>query len=212
MPVESNLLKGYQTAYDMAAERFAGADPIELARRSETEYLAEPSSLRLTYLGQPYLIEWPSGAVRKQESDEDVALPTKVLLLNYVLSANRQKLAGEFMAFREIPGAATYEPSFTKRSVYPMVKTFGSNPELLFAAGEKLGAQRADTADAGITIHVLPLLPVTYGVWRGDDEFPASGVILFDSSARRMLTIECLVVAASNGVYELMKIARTINK
>lgn len=212
MPVESNLLKGYQTAYDMVIERLANADPIEVARRSETEYLSDASGIRLVYLGQSYFIEWPSGAVCKPDSDDDVSLPAKVLLLNYVLSASRQRQTGEYMAFREVPGAATYEPSFTKRSVNPLVRTFGYNPGLLLAAGEKMGGHRADVADAGITIPVLPLLPVTYGIWCGDEEFPASGVILFDSSARRMLTIECLVVAASNGVYELMKVARTINK
>ncbi|MHB0999435.1 MAG: DUF3786 domain-containing protein [Armatimonadota bacterium] len=211
MPVESNLLKGYQTAYDMAIERLASADPIEITRRSETEYLSDRSGIRLVYLGHPYLIELPSGSVRKLDSDDEVSLPTRVLLLNYILSANRQRPTGEYMAFREIPGAATYEPSFTKRSVNPLVRTFGDKPDLLLAAGEKMGGHRADVADAGITIPVLPLLPVTYGIWHGDDEFPASGVILFDSSARRMLSGECLVVAASNGVYELMKVARSID-
>ena len=210
MPVESNLLKGYHAAIDLAAGRLAASDPVEIARRSQSTYCTDPSQLKLTYLGHPYAIDCTSGRVCKEGTDEEAPVTTSVLLLNYILSAHRQMPTGEFIAYRDIPGAATYELSFLKRSVNPLVKTFGSNPDLLCVAGERLGGVRADVGDTGITISVLPLLPVTYGIWHGDDEFPPSGVILFDASARRLLSAECLIVAASNGVYALMNAARTL--
>lgn len=210
MPVESNLLKGYHAAIDLAAGHLAASDPVEIARRSQSTYTSEPPQLKLVYLGHTYTIDWPSGRVCKEGSDEEAPVTTSVLLLNYVLSAHRQIPTGEYIAYRDIPGAATYEPSFLKRSVNPLMKTFGGDPALLCAAGELLGAVEAAVGDTGITIHVLPLLPVTYGIWHGDDEFPPSGVILFDSSARRLLSAECLIVAASNGVYALMNAARSL--
>lgn len=210
MPVESNLLKGYHAAIDLAAERLAASDPVVIARRSQSTYSTGSSQLRLMYLGHAYTIDWPSGRVCKEGTDEDAPVTTSVLLLNYILSAHRQMPTGEFIAYRDIPGAATYEPSFLKRSVNPLVKTFGGDPALLCAAGETLDASEAAVGDTGITINVLPLLPVTYAIWHGDDEFPPSGVILFDASARRLLSAECLIVAASNGVYALMNAARSL--
>lgn len=211
MPVESNLLSGYNAACKLAAERFASADPSHLAERSGAEFMESDSLVILTYLGRRYVIEWPSGNVLQPGSSEEVPVTVRVLLLNYVLSAHGQSKTGELIAFRDIPGASVYEPSFLKRAVNPLVRTFDGKPELLLLAAERLGGIRAEVADIGITIPVLPLLPITYGVWHGDEEFPSSGVILFQSSARRLLSIECLVVAASNGVYELMKAAREIS-
>ena len=202
MSNETNLQKGQQVACDLTVERFSSADPAELARRCRAEYT--DAGLRLIYLGQAYIIRWPSGEVEKEGSEESIPLSMKVLLLNYVLSAHGEP-TGELISFRDIPGAATYEPSFNKRALNPLVKTFDGKPDLLYAAAERLGGTRASIADASVTIPVLPLLQVTYGIWHGDEEFPASGVILFDSSARRLLPIECLVAAASNGVYALMK-------
>lgn len=210
MPVESNLLGGYHAAVNIAVERLAASDPVVIARRSQSTYDADRTQLMLMYLGHAYTIDWPSGRVRREGSDEEAPITTCVLLLNYILSAHRHMPTSEFIAYRDIPGAATYEPSFLKRSVAPLVKTFGGDPGLLCAAGELLGAAEVHVGDTGITINVLPLLPVTYGIWHGDDEFPPSGVILFDASARRLLSAECLIVAASNGVYALMNAARAL--
>ena len=210
MPVESNLLKGYHAAVDLAVGRLSASDPVVIARRSQSTYDADRTQLRLMYLGHTYTIDCPLGRVCKEGTDEDAPVTTLVLLLNYILSAHRQMPTGEYIAYRDIPGAATYEPSFLKRSVTPLVKTFGSDPTLLCAAGEMFDAEEAAVGDTAITVNVLPLLPVTYGIWHGDDEFPPSGVILFDASARRLLSAECLIVAASNGVYALMNATRSL--
>ena len=186
------------------------ADPSQLAKRCGGEFRESDSSIILIYLGRTYAIAWPSGSISQVGSSDEIAVTTRVLLLNYVLSAYGQPNTGDLIAFRDIAGASVYEPSFLKRAVNPLVRAFDGKPELLLAAGERLGGIRAEVADTAITLSVLPLLPITYGIWHGDAEFRPSGVILFESSARRLLTVECLVVAASNGVYELMRVAREI--
>jgi hypothetical protein len=208
--MDSTIQQGYQTAYALAAGAFALADPAMCARLCGADYLVEQASLRLSYLQQPYLIHWPSASVRQAGTGEEAPLSVRVLLLNYALSAHGQHPSGTLIAFREIPGAATYEGPFNKRALLPLVHTFAGQESTLSAAAMSFGGIPATVADVSVTLMILPLLPVTYGLWRGDDEFPASGVILFDSSARKLLSIECLVVAASNGVYALMKAARML--
>lgn len=197
---------GYETACREAAVLFAAAEPARLAVRCGATYDPATQMARVTYLGQPYDAHWPDGAVTKA-SGETAPLAVQVLILNYLLHA-RQLPTGELIAFREVPGAATYEEPFNKRSVNPFVKTFDNKPELLYAVAERLGGRAAGVGDASVTLDVLPLLPVTYAIWHSDEEFPATGTILFDASARRMLSIECLVVAAANGVYAMMGVAR----
>lgn len=206
--MDSNLRKGYETACAQAAEVFARGNPAEFAARGEVAFDAETQTVRLIYLHQPYNIHWPDGAVVNAATSEAAPLATRVLILNYLVSANRQQPTGELIAFRDIPGAATYEGPFTKRSITPFIRTFDGKPDLLYAVAGHLGGRRAAVGDDGVTLDVLPLLPVTYALWHGDEEFPAAGAILFDASARRLLSIECLVVAAANGVYAMMGMAR----
>jgi hypothetical protein len=51
------------------------------------------------------------------------------------------------------------------------------------------------------------MLPVTYVIWRGDDELPPAGAILFDGNASGWLPAEDLTVLASIGAYKLVAAA-----
>jgi hypothetical protein len=207
MQIDSNLLKGYQTALRIAIEQFASADPAELAERCGAEYDPASSTTRLSYLGDTYIIDRSGTGIRLEGVGDEVPITVKVLLLNYLIAAQPMACNGELIAFRDLPSAATYEPIFKKRAVSPLIRTFDGKPELFLAAAKQLGGEPADVADVAARIPVLPLLELTYAVWHTEDEFPPHGTILFDASARRLMNAECMVVAASNCVYRLMGIA-----
>lgn len=199
--------QGYRVALANACADFAQADPVALAAVCAGSFLRDESAIVIRYLNNQYLIAWPVGTVTVRATGDEAPPATGVLLLNYVLHANGMRTVGRLLPFREIPSAAPYEPSFAKRAVNPLVRTFDGRPDAFAAAAVQLEGTPAAVGDIGFTVPVLPLLPVTYGIWHSDEEFPASGAILFDASAREMLSIECLVVAASNGVYAMMGIA-----
>ena len=211
MQIDSNLQKGYQKALELAIENLKSVDPQEIAQSCGAEYDSQSRIFKLEYLKDVYAISPITGQTTKESSSEEVPLTTKVLLLNYLISARAQTPTGNLIAFRDIPGAATYEPSFQKRAVLPLIKAFDGKPEMLYMVGQMLGGSKADVADASVKIRVLPLFEITYAIWHSDDEFPAHGTILFDSSVRRLMTAECIVVAASNGVYKMMGLARSLS-
>jgi len=71
-------------------------------------------------------------------------------------------------------------------------------------AAEKLNGVKEDYGHLSYTINIFPLVPVTYVLWKGDEELPASGTILFDQAVTSFLPDEDIIMAASFGVYELM--------
>lgn len=143
----------------------------------------------------------------------DITLTVKVLMLHYLINASPSPLSGNVISFREIPnGCAVYYSTFYKRAVVPLLNTFSGNAGLLYKAAEKLGGKRDTFGHASVNIKIFPMVPVSYVLWDGDEEVAPAANILFDSSVASFLPGEDIVLAASYGVYELMREARKIMK
>ena len=56
-----------------------------------------------------------------------------------------------------------------------------------------------------VTIQVFPSVPVTFVLWRGDDEFSPSGSVLFDSTISQYLPTEDVAVLAGMLVGKLCR-------
>ncbi len=210
MEMEMNLMKGYLSAYKLACEELASRDPEQICMNSNAAFGKESSSFRLTYLNREYKVDSRTGEVSLEGTREEVPNTTKVLLLHYLLNAQNKPLTGRLISFKELKsGAAIYYQTFHKRAITPLVKTFANNLEVFYKAASLLDGEVERYGHASITAKVLPMVPVTYVVWQGDEEIAASGTILFDESIESFLPAEDIVCAASFGVYALMAAAKS---
>ncbi len=162
-------------------------------------------NLQLKFLTTTYEID-PTGKVMLSGREDTVPLTVKILLLHYLAQGSEQGIENKFISFKELPGGGIYIQPFTNRAIRPLVHIFGDNPPALWQAGAELGGTRANLGDASITLLPFPKVAVTLVLWGGDDEFPASGNILFDSSAAHYLPTEDYAVLASLLVAELKKV------
>ena len=122
-------------------------------------------------------------------------MATAVLLLHYLLTADGTPPAGEWTAYRELPGCLFYAAAFAGRADVPLARRFGGSAaaaEALAAAAEPLSGERLDLADVAFRFQALPRLAVAALVWAGDEEFPGSATVLFDAAAGRYLPPEDL--------------------
>ena len=184
------LKTGYEEAIRIGREKLAGLDPKIICERTASKY--ENGQYTVRWTGQ-----WR--ALMEGNAAE------QIVWLHYLTAEGAKKPTGKLIAYREIPGAAFYEPVFMKRASRPIVKRFGNNPAGLLKAGEPFGGTPAEYGDCAVAIPVLPYVPVTYIVWRGDGELPAEASVLFDESAKGWLCAEDLAVLASLGAYALVK-------
>ena len=138
---------------------------------------------------------------------KEVPLDYQILILHYLSSAEGVPLKHQWISFKELPSGQIYINPFYNRAVRPLVKFFGQKPEALIKAGMALGGKEMDMGDASIQIPVFPMVNVAYIIWEGDDEFPASGNVLFDASAPNYLPTEDYAVLGGMIVFELKKIA-----
>jgi hypothetical protein len=197
----------FQQARDLAAKELAAEDIQDIAQRSGFNTEAA-TVLRVPFLDRTYTLAYPRFEfVDRHTPGAQIPLQEQVLILHY-LQGCQPRLAGRWVAYREIPGAGFYFGAFVKRAVDPLKKVFGQNIAALLGAAAKIGAVPIETGSAGFRLDVLPYAPLQMIVWEGDDEFPAEANILFDAMVGEYLSPEDAAWLASLAVYRLMALAR----
>jgi len=203
--------KNYELAYKLACEQLVKIDDIEQqCRKSGAQYRVIDSKKAITiqYLNQSYLITLPSIEISLVDSTEKVPIRGKVLILHYFTSAKGTPAANRLITFRELPEGSVYSPTFSKRTIQPLLQYFGKDPYLLVDASEKLGGHKADYGDTAVTINAFSRVPITIILWRGDDEFAPQGSIVFDATISDYLPTEDITVLCETITWRLIKYLR----
>jgi len=203
--------KNYELAYKLACEQLVKIDDIEQqCRKSGAQYRVIDSKKAITiqYLNQSYLITLPSIEISLVDSTEKVPVREKVLILHYFTSAKGTPAANRLITFRELPEGSVYSPTFSKRTIQPLLQYFGKDPYLLVDASEKLGGHKADYGDTAVTINAFSRVPITIILWRGDDEFAPQGSIVFDATISDYLPTEDITVLCETITWRLIKYLR----
>lgn len=195
---------GLEQAQALAAKQLGETADIKgLCRRSGARCGA--GEILLDYLGRSYRITYPEVTISPENSQEAVPVKERILMLHYLLTAKGTPLANHQVTFREIPEGQNYFDVFHKRAIKPIIDFFGKNPAAMVANAEKLGGCKADFGDAAATFDAFPRVPVTFVLWRGDEEFPAEGSVLFDASVSDYLSSYAITELCEGIAWKMVK-------
>ena len=202
----------FKKALEIGKEEISKKNPLHLCRLSGGQFIEkanEPNSIQMKFLNRMITISWPD-LIFSQDSDKEIQIKEKILILHYLNNAKKEDLTGELIAYQEIPSARFYLNSFNARSRDPFIAAFGENPDKLpVLAQELFAAQTASMGDISFTIQAFPKTPITFVIWHGDEEFPPNGTILFDSSIKdNLLSAEDISELVSMIVYPLIAKSR----
>jgi hypothetical protein len=202
-------IEGYKNALDIARSEFRKIDPKTLAQNSGAVYQAKAKGavLHLPFFYRKIEITWPEGEVISLEGAKDLSLQGQGLIMHYLVQAKGAPLTNTWITFREIPSGEFYYPAFVKRAKEPLVRTFGSQPELLINLGTKMGGTKGAEGNVALCFQTFPHVPVCLIIWAGDNEFPPDGNLLFDSSISKYLPTEDIAVLSGLVVYSLIGMA-----
>ncbi len=201
----------YKQALKLAAEKLSDKNPDLVGSLSGAEILRDKEGrtrLVLNTFGQRVTITWPDVTFTSEKAEVEIPIQQQVLFLHYLYgawSSNGAKATGEWISFQEIPDGRFYMDAFQRRAKNPMVMSFGEKPELfLKIATEMYGAVPFNQGDVSVVMTALPLVPVALILWKGDEEFPAEGNILFDRSIIGILSAEDIAWLSGMVVYPLI--------
>ncbi len=202
----------YEQAFTLACEEllkkdiplcctYAGAQVID---RQENTF-----SIEITFLNKTIHITIPQFVFTANGSD-DVHIWEKIVILHYLANSDGTDLAGSMINYKQVKDGSLYFPTFDKRSIKPLVAVFGEAPHMLVKASASLGAEEIDYGDVGIKIMAFPMVPLFFVIWKGDEEFPAEGGIMFDASIEKRLSAEDIAVLCQQIVFRIIKIKKQI--
>jgi hypothetical protein len=167
-------------------------DPDLVAARSGSHYLSlgpGRGELHFPLWGKLVILTWPNLTGYSNTDDE---LPPLIgaILLYYLHTSDGTPVTGKWVSFAELPDGRMYNTAFQGYTGNEIVKAFGLGLETFKSSCEKAGGQSVEVGDASFIFQALPRLPLMVTYWLGDDDFPSSCKILFDSSATHYLPID----------------------
>ncbi|MBT4501308.1 MAG: DUF3786 domain-containing protein [Gemmatimonadetes bacterium] len=187
--------EAWTTAVELAVDELRQVDLEECCSRSGAVWNREDAVLGLSFLNRAYKVRIPEFDVIS-ETGEEAPIREKILLLHYLQTASGTPLKGEWIAFTQVPSGELYLGNFRARSVDRLVRSFDGRETELVEMAEALEGVAGEYGDVSVVLRALPRVPVALVLWRGDEEFPPSGDVLFDATVVDYLPMEDMVVLA----------------
>jgi hypothetical protein len=208
VPDQRNFEIAYDLSLKLVKEKLVRREDIpEMCQLSGSQYnnSGGQPAICTRYLNRDFRITVPEFSVNSSDIQEVVENRDQLLILHYLERARGTLLTKKLIAFQELKEGAAYFPSFFQRTIKPLLEYFGPAPERLFSAADKIGGTKEKFGDAAVVIPAFSLVPITYIVWKGDDEFPSNASILFDQTINDYLATEDISVLCQTITWKLLR-------
>ena len=198
----------YKQAKQIAVESLKKNDMEEIAQRGGYQSSEGPAMV-VPFLDREYKIDGNTFEfIDIDDESKEVPIQEQVLILHYLDGESFPQPSGNWVAYREIPGATFYDSSFIKRAVIPLKSVFGNNVEGLKKAAGALNGDPQNNGDACFDFRPFPKVPMRVTLYEGDEEFEPEANIVFDETIGKMLSAEDIAWMAGMVVYRLMALSR----
>jgi hypothetical protein len=166
---------------------------------------------RLPFWSREVVIRFPDFLGHFTDTGEAINTFDMTMLAYYFERSDGAPMSGEWIAFNQIPGGLFYAQAFQGYSGDELTKAFGNDSEAFMEANERLGGRREFFGNLAYSYQVLPRVPIMVVCWLGDEDFPASYRILFDSNAHHHLVTDAYAILGSHLTRRLIKLNNRSN-
>ena len=198
--VDPRNLGGMKAAYTIAYEKAvrelrarSAGQLAELCSRSAASL--NGATIRLSLFGNRVEIRIPEDQ-GLEFRPQDLPLVEKILVLHYLLGRESRPVKGTLVAFKNLPGASFYDPTYQKRGPRRIARRYGRDVDAFRRACRNLHWREAQLGDASFEFDILPKIRGLVVLHAGDEEFPAEANILFDDEIVNFLPLEDVAVLA----------------
>lgn len=194
MPLfEFNKPETFQPAIDKAWEDLLELDPLKIAEDAIVKFNEENKTFIIPVLGKEYLVKLSEKQIQHPEIfDEHIQGAMTVLVLHYLINSKAKTLRNKLISYRELPDGTVFYNAFRSIAIEPIAQTFGNDLDAFEMRAIAQAGRKVNHGEIAFEFKIFPRVPVTYILWCGDEEIPASANILFDESVQEHLHTEDL--------------------
>jgi hypothetical protein len=141
-------------------------------------------------------VTYPSVDVCNSSGD---ALPVflQALILYYFATSTGAPLTGHWVSFADLPNGRMYAHAFQGYSGDLVAKSVGTDLSRFREWCKNAGGLPIELADAAYAFQGFPRVPLILAYWLGEDVFPSTCKVLFDSAACNYLPIDACAIIGS---------------
>lgn len=186
-----NQNRQYELMAGAALDKIQKCAPSALAERMNFGW--DGQQLTALSLGIPFSIRWQDGEVQPKLNSWHA-----LTILQYLANGEGIEPTGRYIALSDFrQGGLARGISFDRGNDRVLERLGTYDAATLRAGAVKLGGRELrEKPDLTFLFSFLPKLPVKLHIWLADEDFPATGKVLFDASAERDLQIEAAGTAA----------------
>lgn len=194
----------YELMRSAARQKLKDADPVQLSALTGLQW--NGSEFEAETFGTPIRISFPECHI-----SPTLDMWHDLTILQYLANTEGTALTGNYIALGEFRSGGLARGTSFDRENDRIISRIGQHaPQAIRAAAAKLGGTELhENSDLTFLFPFLPHIPMKLILWLADEEFPASGKVLFDTSAETDLQVEAAGTAA--GIL-LIILERTLRK
>lgn len=176
----------------VALEWLADRDPDEIAQNAGIHYDAENQVFSFSSMGTDMVLTYPDYRITPHIGGWHY-----LLILHYLHLADGMPLTGKEISFSQMNAGMVRGDGIDRKCEMAISSMKDLDETKLAEICKGMGGEKiCSNADVAYRIPFLPRFPVILKIWLPDEEFPASGRLMLDSSADHYFSIEDAVTMA----------------
>lgn len=183
-------------------------DPNALAIRTGAIYTPAGDSrgeFELVLWNREVILSFPDFIARDAHGEKPLNPFDQALLLYYFHISDGTPQSGKWISFTELPDGKFYTQAFQGYTGQELTTAFGNDLDAFVQSAECLNGRREFFANTAFSFQVLPRLALMVACWLGDEDFPASFRVLFDSAAGYHLSTDGCAILGGQLARRLIK-------
>lgn len=181
----------YESMREAARQKIKDADPVWLSALTGFHWNA--TAFETQTLGIPIRISFPECRITPE-----LDMWHDLTILQYLANTKGAPLTGKYITLNGFcSGGLARGTSFDRENASAIARLGEHSEQMIRDAAINCGGMELhEKSDLTFLFSFLPGVPIKLNMWLADEDFPASGKVLFDSSADQDLQVEAAGTAA----------------
>ncbi len=189
---------GIERTWDIFCEH----DSVDVCRRGLVKYDQGSRLYEIFSFGQMFRVSQKERRVISHSKDGKLLLGFgeyfyDLAVLWYLIDVKEIGLTGKFVKPSEMKGGQIFVKGTHVLPLESLAEKYDGNNELLLKQAKRFGGEITSLGDTSVRLMPFPRVPVEIVFWFGDEEFPASAQLLFDSSCAEHLATDVVWAIAT---------------